>query len=212
MLTRAASDSRWTCTALAKLLPFKTCFIHGYKKRKSQGARSDEWGWWDTTTILFLAKNCWTLKAVCVCVGHCHGARTNPHSASFLNVFVAGSHAIFSTHSSKIADLLFFVEVRTPSALSHQHKNNQHCLDTGPNLALFFWSGRIWWLPLTWLLLRVVVVAPTLITCYNFCEKLRTIFEHFLQIMANHEFCSNLYHHQICVGMNTVTHLLAFFF
>ena len=57
-------------------------------------------------------------------------------------------------------------------------------LETGGNLPRYFWSGRIWWLPLTWLQLwlRVVAVAPTLITYYNFCEKPRVIFELFLPI------------------------------
>jgi len=78
-------------------------------------------------TILFFAKNCWTLKAVCVCVwgGHCYGARTNPHSVSSLDIFVTGSHAIISPHSSKAADLLFVLEKQTPCAKSHQHKKKE---------------------------------------------------------------------------------------
>jgi len=58
--------------------------------------------------------------------GHCHGARTNPHSATFLDVFVTGSHAILSTHSSKPADLLFLLEEQTPCALAHQHKKKRN--------------------------------------------------------------------------------------
>jgi hypothetical protein len=42
--------------------------------------------------------------------GHCHGARTNPHSATSLDVFIVGSHAIVSQYSSKITDLLFVLE------------------------------------------------------------------------------------------------------
>jgi hypothetical protein len=44
-------------------------------------------------------------------VEHCNGARTNPHFATFLDDFVTGCHAIFSTHPSKTADLLFVLEI-----------------------------------------------------------------------------------------------------
>ena len=45
---------------VSKMPPFQN-LLH---QKKSQGARSGEWGSWDNTTILFLAKNCWMLKAV----------------------------------------------------------------------------------------------------------------------------------------------------
>jgi hypothetical protein len=98
--------------------------------------------WWGSTTILFLAKPVGRSR-FCGRV-HCHGARTNPHSVTFLDDFVAGSHANFSTHSSKTFDFLFALEKQTPCALSHQHqKENQHCLETGANLPRYFLSGRI---------------------------------------------------------------------
>jgi hypothetical protein len=57
--------------------------------------------------------------------GHCHGARTNPHAATVLNVFIAGSHAIISTHSSKTVDLLLVLKEQTPFALSLQHQKKK---------------------------------------------------------------------------------------
>jgi hypothetical protein len=96
--------------------------------------------------------------------------------------------------------------------LKRERERAQPCLDSWVNLTCFFWSGWIQWSPLTWLLLwiRVVAIAPTLITSYNFCEKLRVIFELFLHIAANththtttclflceqtrHKCCSNPFH------------------
>jgi len=71
---------------------------------------------------------------------NCHGARTSPHSATFLDAFVAGSHAIVSTHSSRTADFLFAVEEQSPNKLTMHYptKKNQHCLDTWANLPGFF--------------------------------------------------------------------------
>ena len=62
MLSRAANDSHWTPAMSAKHLCFKSCFICGLKKvtRRETGRV----GGWDKMTILFLATNCWTLKAV----------------------------------------------------------------------------------------------------------------------------------------------------
>ena len=56
MLSRTASDSRWTSATSVKCLAFKSRFIPG-NKRKSQAARWDEWGGeWETTTILFCSQ------------------------------------------------------------------------------------------------------------------------------------------------------------
>jgi hypothetical protein len=43
--------------------PFQN-LLHPWGQKMTQGARSGEQVWWNTTTILFLAKNCWILKAV----------------------------------------------------------------------------------------------------------------------------------------------------
>jgi len=67
--------------------PFQILFICGYKKQL-EGVRwaSRELGWLNTTTILFLAKNAGRSR---LCgQGHCHGGRTNPHPATFLDVFL----------------------------------------------------------------------------------------------------------------------------
>jgi len=153
MLSRVTSNFRWTSATLAKCLPFKFCYIHGYKKksRKERGQVSRGVGhnhhfvWPKTVGCSRLCGR-----------GHCHGARNNPHSAAtFLDVFVTGSHAIISPHSGKTTDLLCALEEQTPCAISHQYKKkrNRHCLDTCMNLPRFFWSERLWWLTLTWLLL-----------------------------------------------------------
>jgi hypothetical protein len=79
-------------------------------------------GGWDKATILFLAKNS-RLDGQ----GHCHGARNNPYSGPFLDVFIADSHTIVSTHSSKIADLLGEYGDLTV-ALTRGHSTNSHQL------------------------------------------------------------------------------------
>jgi len=90
----------------------------------------------------FLAKNCWTLKSVWAgALSSCKNQ--SPHCATFLDVFVAGSYAIISTHSSKTADLL--LSWREKNFLCTVHpiniKNrNQHCLDNGANLPRSFFG------------------------------------------------------------------------
>ena len=105
---------------VSKTPPFQN-LLHPWVQKKLQGARSGEQGWWDTTTILILAKRLcgW---------GHCHGARTIPHSAAFLDDFIAGSRTIFSTHSSITSDLLCVLEKQTPCTLSHQHQKKKSAL------------------------------------------------------------------------------------
>ena len=144
--------------------------------------------------------------------GHCHGARTNPHSATSLDVFVAGSNAIVSPHSSKTADILFVLDEQTPCAKSHQHKKNQQCLRYWSELAALFlvWGNLVTSTDLIAALTQGRSRAPTLITCYDFCEKLRVILSsscklaniHTLVVLPvceqmQHEFCSNPFHHQI---------------
>ena len=84
----------------------------------------------------------------------------------------------------KLLIYCYFLEVQT---LINIKKEINIVLTLEWTCRALFWSGRIWWLPLTCLLLwlRVVAIAPTLITSYNFREKLMVIFELFLQIMAN---------------------------
>ena len=84
----------------------------------------------------------------------------------------------------KLLIYCYFLEVQTPINIK---KEINIVLTLEWTCRALFWSGRIWWLPLTCLLLwlRVVAIAPTLITSYNFREKLMVIFELFLQIMAN---------------------------
>ena len=52
-------DSSWISSMVSNLRPFIRSFSLG-KRKKSQGARS--YGGWGTTVMLFLAKNCETLK------------------------------------------------------------------------------------------------------------------------------------------------------
>lgn len=84
--------------------------LHPWVPKKKITRSKVRWvGEWDTTTILLLAKPCRMLKAVWA--GHCHGARTSPHSATSLDVFIAGSHAVFPTHSSKTARTAWFFNI-----------------------------------------------------------------------------------------------------
>lgn len=197
MMSRAASNSRWTSAMSAKYLHFKSHIIHGYKK-ESHKEKVGQVGGWYKTTFLFLAKNCTMLKAVWA--GHCHGARTNPHSATSLDVLTGDHRVIVSTHKK----LWFSIcpggtnSLCTIAATSKKEINIVLTLEWTCNaLSLFFppWVNSVtstdWLLP--WL--SVIAIAPTLITSYNFCAKLSVIFELFLQITANihiHVFCSSV--------------------
>ena len=165
--------------------PFQILLHPWLQKKKVARSKAGQVRGWDTNTISFLAKNYWMLKAVWA--GALSWCKNQSPLCHFSGPFITGSHAVVSTHSSKTADLPFILEEQTPCALYHQYQKNKSSLDTWVNLLHFFWSGWIWWLPVTWLLLwlRVIAVAPTLIIFYNFCEKLRVLFELFLQIMAN---------------------------
>ena len=98
-------------------------------------------------------------------------ARTNPHSATFLDDFFAGSHAIFSTHSSKTSGLQCVLEKQTPCALSRQHKKNQHSLATGANLSRYYWS------------LAYLVTSTDLIAALTQGRSRRTNCHHLLQLL-----------------------------
>ena len=74
---------------------------------------------------------------------------------------------------------------------SNIKKRNQHCLDTWGGVCANLVTSTDWLL----LWLRVVVIALTLITCYNFYEKLSVVFEPFLQVTGNIHllvFCSSV--------------------
>ena len=60
--------------------------LHLWVQKQNHKEQGQVSGGWDTTTILLLAKHCRMLKAVWA--GHCHSARTSPHSATSLNVFI----------------------------------------------------------------------------------------------------------------------------
>jgi len=51
--------------------PFSFNFIFGNRK-KSQGAKSGEYGGWGMTAILLFVRNCWMRMEVCE-MGRCHG-------------------------------------------------------------------------------------------------------------------------------------------
>jgi len=187
MLSRAASHSHWASATSAKSLPFKSFFIHWYKKKV---ARS----------------KVWQIRAV----GHNHHF---VFSQKLLDTQGFVGSGIVMVQEPIPTLPLFWMLLLQVLTQSFQHiqvklliycvswmnklpvnyatnikKRSQHCLDTWSNLPrFFFWSGQIWWLPLTWLLLWhwIIAIAPTLITCYSFCEKLRVIFELFLPITAN---------------------------
>ena len=61
ILSSTRCDSSWISSMVSNLRPFIRSFRLG-KRKKSQGARSGEYGGWGTTVMLFLAKNCETLK------------------------------------------------------------------------------------------------------------------------------------------------------
>jgi len=63
MLLSASCEAVFTSSTVANLYPFNVFFIVGNKK-KSQGARSGEWGWWGTTVHPREAKYRVTDKAV----------------------------------------------------------------------------------------------------------------------------------------------------
>jgi len=135
----------------------------------------------DINSILFLAKNCWMLKAVWVgALSWCKNQFPLCHFFSF------SSQALTPSFQHIQVKLLIYCLSWRNKLPVHYPTNtktrNQHCLNTWVNLPHFFWSGQIWWLPLLWLQLwrRVVPITPTLITSYNFCEKLIIIFELFL--------------------------------
>ena len=105
MLSRATSSFCWTSATLGKMPPSQI-LLHPWIQQKSQQARSGEWGGHNHHFV-------WPKTAGCSMLcgrGHCHGARTNPHSATFLDVFGTGSHAIISPHSRNTTDLLFVLE------------------------------------------------------------------------------------------------------
>ena len=126
MLSRAASDSHCISAMLAKRLHFKTCFIRGYKKIVIRSEVRSVGVVGHHHQFVFSQK---LLDAQgCVCGGIVMVQETNPHSATFLDNFITGSHTIFSTHSNKISDLLRVLEKQTPCALSHQYQKKKSTL------------------------------------------------------------------------------------
>jgi len=93
MLSRAASDSRWTSATSEKCLPFKSRLIPGGEKKV---ARSEVK--WDATTILFLA----TSEAF---YWHCRGSMRIAGGPwqyfgwRFYTMFSAVGEALVSLHS-----------------------------------------------------------------------------------------------------------------
>jgi hypothetical protein len=66
------------------------------------------------------------------------------HYATLLDVFVAGSHAIFSTHSSKTADLLFVLEEHSLFTIPSTSKNEINIVLTlQSELAAFVWANLV---------------------------------------------------------------------
>ena len=179
MLSRATSDCNWTSAMSAKCLLFKSCFIRGYKKKLR--ARSGEEGGGEQPHFV-LAKNFWMLMIVWL--GALSWCKNQSPSATFLDIFVSGSHAIISTYSSKTADLLLVLEEQTPCSLSLQHQIKKSTLSWHlSELTMLFlvWANLVTSTDLTQGCSRSTNYHHLL----QLCEKLRVISELFLQVMAN---------------------------
>ena len=142
MLSRAASNSRWTSATLAKGLPFKTCFRSGHKKEVA----SSEVRWirgWDTITICFSQK---LLHAQgCVDGGIVMVQEPIP-TLSLLWTFSLQALTQYFQHI-QVKLLIYCLSWRNKLPLHYPiniKKRNQHSLDTGANLPPFFSSGRDW--------------------------------------------------------------------
>ena len=110
----------------SKMPPFQI-LLHPWVKKKSckeQGLANR--GGWDTTTILCLVKNCWTLKAVwVVALSWC---KNQSPLCQCSECFFSGTHANLSAHSSKTADMLCVLDEQTACELSHQHQEEKSTL------------------------------------------------------------------------------------
>ena len=138
MLSRADSDSRWISATLVKGLCFKTCSIHGYKKksRKERGQVSREGGG-HHSHFVFSQK----LLDAQGCVGGGIVMVQEPiplcHFSGWLRRV---SRTIFSTYSSKTSDLLCVLEKQTPCTLSHQYKKRKRKKERKKSTSSWNWS------------------------------------------------------------------------
>jgi len=111
---------------ISKMPPFQILLHPWVQKKKFARRKVWQMGGGHTTTILCLVKNCWTLKAVwAVALLWCKNKAPLCHS---FGCFVAGTHTIVSTHSSKTADILCVLNEQTACELSHQHQEKKSTL------------------------------------------------------------------------------------
>ena len=115
--------------------------------KKSQGAKSGEYGGWGITAILFFVRNLW-VRTKCE-TGHCHGEAARSDLAKFGGNFFTQSPQNFAvepgTHSSACWDKFF---MHNPLDVK---ESDDHALEiafhlSGPFLALVtcgFSTGRI---------------------------------------------------------------------